>query len=158
MDRTLTGGEKRRLVGLERRRERQIKQAKQRNGGKYSNRLKKTLRAIAELRARQARRRLDFTHKLTTDLAKSHGLVAIEDLRVRQMTKSAKGTRPAWNPCRPEVRSEPGRSRQHAGGTPTPARLQVPRLRIRPRPGAARRNLADVRRLPCPRRCITRQP
>ncbi|MFJ4801028.1 RNA-guided endonuclease InsQ/TnpB family protein [Streptomyces murinus] len=93
MDRTLTDGEKRRLVGLERRRERQIKQAKQRNGGKYGNRLKKTLRAIAELRARQARRRLDFTHKLTTDLAKSHGLVAIEDLRVRQMTKSAKGTR-----------------------------------------------------------------
>jgi putative transposase len=44
------------------------------------------------LRARQARRRLDFTHKLTSDLAKSHGWVGIEDLRVRNMTRSAKGT------------------------------------------------------------------
>ncbi|GHD98898.1 hypothetical protein GCM10010339_07910 [Streptomyces alanosinicus] len=60
-----------------------------------SNRLNRTLRAVAELKARQARRRLDFTHKLTTDLAKSHGPVAIEDLRVKQMTKSAKGTRNA---------------------------------------------------------------
>jgi putative transposase len=44
------------------------------------------------LKARQARRRLDFTHKLTSDLAKSHGWVGIEDLRVRDMTHSAKGT------------------------------------------------------------------
>ncbi|GHI07728.1 RNA-guided endonuclease InsQ/TnpB family protein [Streptomyces cellostaticus] len=95
MRRTLTDGEKRRLAGLERRRERQIKQAKRHQGGRYSNRLKRTLRAIAELKARQARRRLDFTHKLTTDLAKSHGLVAIEDLRVKQMTRSAKGTQDA---------------------------------------------------------------
>ncbi|MGW0756333.1 RNA-guided endonuclease InsQ/TnpB family protein [Streptomyces sp. NPDC002814] len=92
MPQTLTDGEKRRLAGLERRRERQIKQAKKHRGGKYSNRLRRTLRAIAELRARQARRRLDFTHKLTTDLAKSHGLVAIEDLRVKQMTRSSRGT------------------------------------------------------------------
>jgi putative transposase len=48
---------------------------------------------IAKLRARQARRREDFTHKLTTDLAKNHGWVAVEDLRVKGMTKSAKGTR-----------------------------------------------------------------
>ncbi|MGW0764236.1 RNA-guided endonuclease InsQ/TnpB family protein [Streptomyces sp. NPDC002676] len=99
MSGTLTEGEKRRLAGLERRRDRQIKQARQRQGGRYSNRLKRTLRAIAELKARQARRRLDFTHKLTTDLAKSHGLVAIEDLRVKQMTKSAKGTRSAPGVC-----------------------------------------------------------
>ncbi|HJW58386.1 MAG TPA: transposase, partial [Actinomycetota bacterium] len=35
----------------------------------------------------------DFTHKLTTDLAKNHGWVAIEDLRAKAMTKSATGTR-----------------------------------------------------------------
>jgi putative transposase len=92
MPRTLTDGERRRLAGLERRRERQIREAKRHRGGKYSNRLLRTLRAIAHLKARQARRRIDFTHKLTTDLAKSHGLVAIEDLRVKQMTRSAKGT------------------------------------------------------------------
>ncbi|MEV6541537.1 transposase [Streptomyces sp. NPDC051665] len=93
MRRTLTEGEERRLTGLERRRERQLREAKSHRGGKYSNRLRRTLRAIAELKARQARRRADFTHKLTTDLAKNHGLVAIEDLRVKQMTRSARGTR-----------------------------------------------------------------
>lgn len=93
MPQTLTKGEKRRLAGLERRRERQLTHARNHRGGKYSHRLRETLRAIAELRARQARRRLDFTHKLTTDLAKSHGLVAVEDLRVKQMTKNARGSR-----------------------------------------------------------------
>ena len=92
MPQTLAKGEQRRLAGLERRRERQIREAKRHRGGKYSNRLRRTLHAIAELKARQARRRSDFTHKLTTDLAKSHGLVAIEDLRVKQMTRSARGT------------------------------------------------------------------
>jgi putative transposase len=64
-------------------------------GGRYSGRLRRTIAEIARLRARQARRRLDFTHKLTSDLAKSHGWVGIEDLRVRNMTRSAKGTIPA---------------------------------------------------------------
>jgi putative transposase len=50
-------------------------------------RYRQTLREIAKLTARQARRRQDFTHKLTTDLANSHGFVAIEDLRVGSMTK-----------------------------------------------------------------------
>jgi putative transposase len=58
------------------------------NHGRYSRRLRRTIAEIARLRARQARRRLDFTHKLTTDLAKSHGWVGIEDLRVREMTRS----------------------------------------------------------------------
>jgi putative transposase len=89
---TLTAGQRRRLLGLERRKSRQMTWAKKHNGGRYSNRLRRTISAIAKLRARQARRRLDFTHKLTTDLAKNHGWVAVEDLRVRAMTKSAKGT------------------------------------------------------------------
>lgn len=95
MPQALTEGEKQRLTGLERRKERQIAQAKKHRGGGYGNRLRRTLRAIAELKARQARRRLDFIHMLTTDLAKNHGLVAIEDLRVKQMTRSATGTRAA---------------------------------------------------------------
>jgi putative transposase len=89
---TLTDGEQRRLLGLERRMARQVRWAKCHNGGRYSRRLRHTITEITRLRARQARRRLDFTHKLTTDLAKSHGWVGIEDLRVRGMTKSAKGT------------------------------------------------------------------
>ncbi|MFJ8308212.1 MULTISPECIES: RNA-guided endonuclease InsQ/TnpB family protein [unclassified Streptomyces] len=40
---------------------------------------------------------MDFTHELTAGLAKSHGLVAVEGLRVKAMTKSAKrGAQPPW--------------------------------------------------------------
>jgi putative transposase len=89
---TLTEGEQRRLLGLERRKARQVRWAKRHNRGRYSRRLRRTIAQIARLKARQARRRLDFTHKLTTDLAKRHGWVGIEDLRVKNMTRSAKGT------------------------------------------------------------------
>ncbi|WP_329398794.1 transposase [Streptomyces melanogenes] len=89
---SLTDGERRRLDGLERRKARQIRHARGHRGGRYSKRLRRTLGEIARLKARQARRRLDFTHKLTADLAKNHGLVAVENLRVKAMTKSAKGT------------------------------------------------------------------
>jgi putative transposase len=93
MPSTLTAGQRRRLLGLERRKARQITWAKKHNGGRCSNRLGRTISQIAKVRARQARRRQDFTHKLTTDLAKNHGWVAIEDLRAKGMTKSARGTR-----------------------------------------------------------------
>ena len=93
MPSTLTARQRRRLLGLERRKARQVTWAKKHNGSRYSNRLRRTMRDIAKLRARQARRRQDFTHKLTTDLAKNHGWVAVEDLRTKAMTKSAKGTR-----------------------------------------------------------------
>jgi len=89
---SLTPGEQRRLLGLERRFSRQKTFAKRHNSGKYSNRARRTKQEIAKLQARAARRRLDFTHKLTTDLAKNHGYVGIEDLRMKNMTKSAKGT------------------------------------------------------------------
>ncbi len=36
--------------------------------------------------------RKNFLHKLTTHIAKNHGVVVIEDLRVKNMTRSAKGT------------------------------------------------------------------
>ncbi len=57
-----------------------------------SRRHQRTLDALAKLKARETRVRRDFLHKLTTDLANNHGLVAIEDLRVTHMTRSAKGT------------------------------------------------------------------
>jgi putative transposase len=105
MPSSLTGGEQRRLLGLERRKARQLRWAKRHNGGRYSNRLRRTNTENAKLKARQSRRRQDFTHKLTTDLAKSHGWVAVEDLRVKAMTKSAKGTR-----------EEPGRNGKAKAG------------------------------------------
>ncbi|MEU8580889.1 RNA-guided endonuclease InsQ/TnpB family protein [Streptomyces abikoensis] len=92
MPRSLTKAEKARLKYLERKQARQLTYAKKHNGGKRSNRLRRTVAAVGKLRTRQADRRSDFTHKLTTDLAKNHGMIGIEDLRVRNMTKSAKGT------------------------------------------------------------------
>jgi putative transposase len=92
---TLTAGEQRRLLGLERRKARQLRWAKRHNGGRYSWRLRRTITEIAKVRARQARRRADFTHKLTTDLTKRHGWVGIEDLQVKAMTAGVKGTAPA---------------------------------------------------------------
>jgi putative transposase len=89
---TLTPGEKARKLGLERRKARQITWANRHNGGTYSRRLRRTIAELAKLSGRQARRRQDFTHKLTTELAKNHGWVGIEDLKVANMTASAKGT------------------------------------------------------------------
>ena len=57
-----------------------------------SERRKKAVRALASARAQQARRRLDFLHKETSKLAREHALVAMEELTVKNMTASAKGT------------------------------------------------------------------
>ncbi|MFD3932026.1 RNA-guided endonuclease InsQ/TnpB family protein [Streptomyces sp. NPDC058614] len=92
MPETLTKPEKARLKHLEQKKARQIAYAKKYQGGHYSNRLRHTIEQIAKTKAHQANRRSDFTHKLTTDLAKNHGYVGIEDLRVMNMTRSSKGT------------------------------------------------------------------
>jgi putative transposase len=55
------------------------------------NRAKAWIR-LAEFQSRIARRRRDTIHKATTLLSKNHGRVVVEDLRVKSMTASAKGT------------------------------------------------------------------
>ena len=55
------------------------------------NRAKARLR-VARLQAKFARRRKDALHKATTTIVKNHGVVVIEDLKVRQMTKTRRGT------------------------------------------------------------------
>ena len=57
-----------------------------------SERRKKAVRRLARARAKQARKRLDFLHKATSQLAQNHALVAMEELRINNMTRSAKGT------------------------------------------------------------------
>ncbi|MGY3494389.1 RNA-guided endonuclease InsQ/TnpB family protein [Bradyrhizobium sp. USDA 4502] len=47
---------------------------------------------VARLQARCARRRRDAAHKATTTIAKNHGVVVIEDLKVKQMTNTGRGT------------------------------------------------------------------
>jgi putative transposase len=51
----------------------------------------KAVRALARHKAKQARRRLDAREKLTTELAKNHGVVAMEGIDLKNMTKSARG-------------------------------------------------------------------
>jgi putative transposase len=59
---------------------------------KGSNRWKKQRRRVARIHAKINDSRKDFQNKLTTGLVLEHGVIAIEDLNVRGMTASAKGT------------------------------------------------------------------
>lgn len=59
---------------------------------KGSENRSKARKRLAEFQARISRRRRDAIHKATTYLSKNHGRVVVEDLRVKNMTASAKGT------------------------------------------------------------------
>ncbi|MFG2880670.1 RNA-guided endonuclease InsQ/TnpB family protein [Streptomyces sp. NPDC048337] len=122
MSPTLTTNEEKRLKVLERRKARQITYAKKHNAGKYGNRLRKTIAQIAKLATRRGNRRRDFTHKLTTGLAKNHGLIGIEDLRVKNMTASAKGTTKVPGK---QVRQKAGLNRAILDNTPGERRRQL---------------------------------
>jgi putative transposase len=58
-----------------------------------SARRARTKRAIGKLRARETDRRRDWVEKTTTDLARRFDTICIEDLKVRAMTRSARGSR-----------------------------------------------------------------
>ena len=77
-------GERKRLVRLQKKLARQQKRSRSRQDTKDK---------IARLYLRLKRRRSDFLHKLTHNLAKNHGVVVVEGLKVRSMTASARGTR-----------------------------------------------------------------
>ncbi|MFJ8016352.1 RNA-guided endonuclease InsQ/TnpB family protein [Streptomyces sp. NPDC096339] len=77
---------------------------------------------FGRITTRRANRRRDFTHKLTTDLAKSHGLIGIEDLRMKNMSKSAKGTTEAPGK---NVRQKAGLNRSILDNIPGERRRQL---------------------------------
>jgi IS605 OrfB family transposase len=79
----LTPTERARLVRLQRR------LARRKQG---SRRRERARRAVARLRTRDADRAKDWIEKTTTSLVRDYDLVAIEDLRVKAMTRSARGT------------------------------------------------------------------
>jgi len=58
-----------------------------------SNRRGRVRHAIARLRARETDRRKDWAEKVSTDIARRFDLIRVEDLRIGNMTRSAKGTR-----------------------------------------------------------------
>ncbi|MFF3439458.1 RNA-guided endonuclease InsQ/TnpB family protein [Streptosporangium sp. NPDC002721] len=75
--------ERKRLLRLRR------KLARARRG---SNRRTKVKLAVARLRAREADRRKDWVEKISTDLARRFEVIAVEELKVSAMTRSARGT------------------------------------------------------------------
>jgi transposase len=92
----LTVTEQRRLVHLQR----QLNRAR-----RGSNRRAMVKQAIGRLKARERDRRKDWAEKTSTDLARRFDLIRVEDLDIKAMTRSAKGTAEA-----------PGRNvRQKAG-------------------------------------------
>jgi len=96
---SLTASERKRLLRLER------KLARAKRG---SNRRARVRLAIAGLKARQADRRKDWAEKTSTDLARRFDLIRVEDLDVKGMTRSARGT--AGTPGR-NVRQKAGLNR-----------------------------------------------
>ena len=59
---------------------------------KFSNNWKKAKARVAKLHARIANARRDYLHKCSTTISKTHAMVCIEDLQVRNMSKSAAGS------------------------------------------------------------------
>lgn len=57
-----------------------------------SNRRKRAVKLLSQARALQARQRLDHLHKISAQLAGENALIAMEELQIRNMTRSAKGT------------------------------------------------------------------
>jgi putative transposase len=73
-----------------------------------SNRRGQVRHAIARLRARETDRRKDWAEKASTGIARRFDVIRVEDLQIKNMTRSAKGTRE--NPGR-GVRQKAGLNR-----------------------------------------------
>ncbi|WP_240797578.1 transposase [Streptomyces sp. F001] len=68
------------------------KESFRKRGEPVSNRLRATYDQIAVIRARAKRRALDWQHQTTTQIARTYGVIVVEDLAIPNMVKSAKGT------------------------------------------------------------------
>lgn len=60
---------------------------------KFSSNWKKAKAKVQRLHSHIANVRRDYLHKASTTISKSHAMVCIEDLRVRNMSRSASGTK-----------------------------------------------------------------
>ena len=83
MPELLSKGERQRKRRLQRKLARQTK---------GSNRRQATKLQIAKISTREKDRRKDWIEKATTELVRNYDLIVVEDLKVKNMTKSAKGT------------------------------------------------------------------
>jgi len=74
---------KRKLARLQRQLSRKVK---------FSENWKKQKQRITKLHSKIANMRKDYLHKLTTEISKNHAVVVIEDLQIKNMSASAKGS------------------------------------------------------------------
>jgi putative transposase len=90
----LSTGELLHAPGLTHREQIRLRRLQQRlaRAKRGSNRRQRTKLAIARLKAREADRRRDRVEKATTDLARRFDTIRVEQLDVRAMTRSARGT------------------------------------------------------------------
>jgi putative transposase len=95
----LTARERTRLRRLERKLARAKRGSNRRSGVKL---------AVARLHARETDRRKDWVEKTSTDIVRRFDLIRVEDLQIRHMTRSARGT--LENPGR-SVRAKAGLNR-----------------------------------------------
>lgn len=59
---------------------------------KFSNNWKKAKAKVQRIHVRIANARRDYLHKTSTTISKSHAMVVVEDLQVKNMSRSASGT------------------------------------------------------------------
>jgi putative transposase len=90
----LSTGEKLHCPGLTVRDRARLRKAERRKtrAPKSSPEQQAERRRIARLRAREADRRKDWCEKTSTDLARRFDVIRFEDLKIRNMTRSARGT------------------------------------------------------------------
>jgi putative transposase len=70
---------------------RKVQQAMSRKT-KFSNNWKKAKARVQKIHSRIGNARRDYLHKTTTTISQNHAMVCIEDLQVRNMSKSAAGS------------------------------------------------------------------
>ncbi len=94
---TLSDGKSYEPLGVFRKMERQLakEQRKLSRKVKRSGNWRKQKERITQLHIRIADARSDYLHKISSEVSKNHAVVVLEDLQVKNMTASAKGTNEA---------------------------------------------------------------
>jgi putative transposase len=89
----LSTGEMLTAPGLSAKRSKRLRhlQRKLARAKRGSNRRARVKLTVARLRAREADARKDWAEKASTDIARRFDMIRVEDLRIRSMTRSAKG-------------------------------------------------------------------
>jgi putative transposase len=98
---------------------------------------KKAVARLGALHGRIALQRSDWLHKLTTDLADAHPVIAMEDLRIKNMSASAVGTVEARGKnvrAKAGLRHEEHLGRGHAVWRENSRSMPVKERSVAPRP------------------------